>query len=152
MNQGSRWWYKMLINDKSLCCFIPVRQRVKDKIARDREERAQKVTQSLVQLLVLLKFPFYPVPFIFLFITTSAGTNNNLHDCFFHFTWSSLEAVGRQARPHRPNLPSPAPRHPPATALHPLRRSMMSPGYRYSFSYTHTSTHWSTEHSLQINV
>lgn len=30
-----------------LLIFIPIRQRVKEKIARDREERAQKVTQSL---------------------------------------------------------------------------------------------------------
>lgn len=47
------------------------------------------------------------------------------------FPVCSLEVEDPRAQLHHPNLLSPAPHRPPAKAPHPLRRSMMSPGYRY---------------------
>lgn len=47
------------------------------------------------------------------------------------FPVSSLEVEDPRAQLHHPNLLSLAPHRPPAKAPHPLRRSMMSPGYRY---------------------
>lgn len=113
-----------------LFVFVPVRQRVKEKIARDREERAQKVIFIFYSLL-----QFFLIEFI---------TTISVLTWMFFFLFSS-EAVDHRAQPQRPNLPSPAPRRPPATALHPLRRSMMSPGYRYrlqSHAKAKKNTHW----------
>ena len=117
--------------------FVPVRQRVKEKIARDREERAQKVNVIFYSLLPFVSYWIYYHHFC------SKKKNHNL-DVFFFFLFSS-EVVEHRAQPQRPNLPSPAPRRPPVTALHPLKRSMMSPGYRYrlqSHAKAKKNTHW----------
>lgn len=92
--------------------FILARQRVKDKIARDREERAQKVPQSMVVL----------------YVTFSVETNNKLNNCCALLFLFSLGHP--QAPLHHPSLPRLVLHHQPVRVLLPLKRSMMSPGYR----------------------
>lgn len=90
--------------------FLLTRQRVKDKIARDREERAQKVT-SCYDLVFLLNWHIF-----------------NIH-CFVYLL--SLVVGELRARPQHPNQPNPTSHRPPVKAPHLLRRNMMNREYRY---------------------